>query len=136
MPPCLPVAWHPNGVQYAVACADIICLKFFEIESKIEQYTLSDRLKRNRMSSDYVFQIAWSPCGRRIASCSAHGYIRIWDCEMQRLLMLILLEGHTGGVLGVSWNSESQLASCGGWEWVARVGCCPCGGIGLSSGQR
>lgn len=115
--PCVPVAWHPCGAVCAVAGAEINCLHVYDTQHghSVKEYTLDDRSKRNMMSSDYIFQIAWSHCGRRIASCSAHSYIRVWDCDTRS--MLTLLEGHKGNVFGVCWSAvsecESMLASSG-----------------------
>jgi WD40 repeat protein len=108
--PYKPVAWHPSGFIFATGCANINCLKVYDVE-KNELFELSDRSRRNMMSSDYVSEISWSACGSRMASCSAHGYIRVWDVDEQALL--ILLEGHNGAVLGALWNADNKLASCG-----------------------
>ena len=108
--PCKPVAWHPCGYIFAVGCCNVNCLRILDIEGT-EMCELMDRSKRNMLCSDYVFQISWTKCGDRIASCSAHSYIRVWDMSSQRLL--VLLEGHTGPVFGTCWNDNYKLASCG-----------------------
>ena len=57
-----------------------------------------------------IGRIAWSPCGRFIASPSEDKTIRIWDANNGKCLAV--LEGHQGHVICVAWApTGEELAS-------------------------
>jgi WD40 repeat protein/ribosomal protein L40E len=61
----------------------------------------------------YVYSVAYSPDGSRIASGSGDKAIKIWDAESGRELQV--LEGHTDNVISVAYSPDgSRIASGSG----------------------
>ena len=59
---------------------------------------------------DYVFAVAFSPDGKRLASCGYDRTIRLWDVESGRILHV--LREHTEAVFGIAFNADgTRLAS-------------------------
>jgi small GTP-binding protein len=66
-----------------------------------------------------INRIAWSPDGRRIASPSYDGTIRIWDGEKGKLLKT--LKGHEDIVCCVSWSPDGSMLASGSHDRTARL---------------
>ena len=66
-----------------------------------------------------IGRIAWSPCGRFIASPSSDKTIRIWDANDGRCLAV--LEGHKGAVHCVAWSDSGDRIATGGVDGTVRV---------------
>jgi Tol biopolymer transport system component len=65
-----------------------------------------------RGHTDSVFAIAWSPDGRRIASCSKDKTVQVWDARDGH--HIFTYTGHTDGVIDVAWSPDGKhLASAG-----------------------
>ncbi|KAL2261491.1 hypothetical protein VTK26DRAFT_3936 [Humicola hyalothermophila] len=64
-------------------------------------------------SKHEVWQIRFSPDGRRLASCGTEKPINIWDVE--RLTLIHELQGHSKGEIGeIAWSPDGKfLVSCG-----------------------
>jgi WD40 repeat protein/class 3 adenylate cyclase len=60
---------------------------------------------------DWIYRIAWSPDGRRLASPSYDRTIRIWDVNTGSLQLS--LEGHTAAVYTVSWSPDGKKLASG-----------------------
>lgn len=60
-----------------------------------------------------VWQIRFSPDGRRLASCGTEQSINIWNVD--QLILMQELQGHSKGEIGdVAWSPDSRLiVSCG-----------------------
>lgn len=66
--------------------------------------------------------VAWSPCGKFLASASFDGTVAIWDSKSGQFECNATLEGHENEVKGVSWApSGHYLATCSRdksvWVW-------------------
>ncbi len=63
-----------------------------------------------RGHTDAVYNVAWSPDGRRIASGGADTTVQVWNPNTGEVLRIY--RGHTGTVNSVAWSPNSQrLAS-------------------------
>ncbi len=82
-----------------------------------------------RGHTDTIGRIAWSPCGRFIASPSQDRTIRIWDANDGKCLAVVT--GHSQEVYTVAWSPDGETITSGSAEgtlthWVARTGECRC----------
>jgi len=78
--------------------------------------------------AEEVWQIRFSPDGKRLASCGTEKAINIWDVE--RFTLVTQLEGHAkAGIGDVAWSPDGKyLVSCGfdrSWKlWDTNTGEC------------
>jgi WD40 repeat protein len=66
-----------------------------------------------------VTQIAFSPDGRRIATTSFDGTIKLWDTATGR--EVFTLRGHTAGVVALAFSPGGRQIVSGGIDYTARV---------------
>ena len=69
--------------------------------------------------SDTVFGLAYSPDGRRIASCGADRFMKIFELESGKLVRTF--EGHTHHVLSVSWRADGRALATGGADKLVKI---------------
>ena len=60
--------------------------------------------------AERVTALAFAPDGKRLASASADGTVRIWQPAIGRLMKII--REHDGEVLDVLWNEHGLFSSC------------------------
>ncbi|KAL2018354.1 hypothetical protein VTK56DRAFT_957 [Thermocarpiscus australiensis] len=78
---------------------------------------LSKPLAEPPKQPDEVWQLRFSPDGKRLASCGTDKAVKIWDVE--RFCLLHELQGHTrgskgGGICNLAWSPDGKLlVSCG-----------------------
>src|SRR5208337_2739192 len=67
----------------------------------------------------YVFSVAWSPDGRRLASGSWDETIKVWDTSDGR--ELLALAGHTGAVNYVAWTRDGKRLASEGSDGTVKI---------------
>jgi WD40 repeat protein len=109
------VAFSSDGKTLAVASS--IGIYLYDASSLAEaQFIPTDAA---------VYDLAVSPDGRRLASATADGIVRLWD--PQRGALIQMLEGHTDYVNGVAFSPDGQLLASGSSDkainlWDAQSG--------------
>jgi WD40 repeat protein len=64
-----------------------------------------------RGHTDTLFQVDWSPDGRRVASASANRIVKIWDLTKPQ--DYVALRGHSGAVISVAWSPNGRWLASG-----------------------
>jgi WD40 repeat protein len=72
-----------------------------------------------RGHSDWVYHVAWSPNGQRLATASVDQTGRIWDAETGS--ELVVLRGHDDEVWGVAWSSDGQRLATASVDQTGRI---------------
>ena len=71
-----------------------------------------------------VWQLSASPCGRRLASASADGTVRLWDTRAAlngSTTPTLTLSGHTGDVFTVQLHPAEPLVLSAGYDATVRL---------------
>jgi WD40 repeat protein/serine/threonine protein kinase len=104
------VAFAPDGRSVAVACQDR-ALYLLDVD------THQARILRGH--DDQVFAVAFSPDGKRLASGSWSGEIRLWDVASGGEIRV--LTGHTDKVDSVSFSPDGTVLASASWDKSVRL---------------
>jgi WD40 repeat protein/serine/threonine protein kinase len=105
------VAFSPDGKQLVTASPDK-AVKVWDTENGKELRTLQGHTDRigSMAYSDKVGSVAYSPDGKRLASASADGTVRLWDALTGKPLFTI--RGHSAPIESVVFSPDgNHLAS-------------------------
>ncbi len=69
--------------------------------------------------SEYVYSVAWSLDGKRLATGSADETAKVWDAETGK--EMLTLSGHADAVLSVAWSPDGKRLATGSADKTARV---------------
>jgi hypothetical protein len=72
-----------------------------------------------RGHTDWVYDVAWSPDGKRLASCSKDKSVQIWDAADGS--HVFTYTGHTDWVDGVAWSPDSTRIASTSIDKTAQV---------------
>ncbi len=111
-------ALHPDGDLLAVAGYRALTPVF---DHRIRLISLASgetvRLLKGHFYS--VFDVAFSPDGKRLASCSLDSTARIWDVATGETLQV--LKGHTNGVHGLGWSADGKHLATASMDGTGRI---------------
>jgi eukaryotic-like serine/threonine-protein kinase len=74
------------------------------------------------LHSNFVYAVAWSPDGTRIATAGGGGTgssVQVWDVTKNSIVASF--NGHTGGVFTVAWSPDGQFIASGGGDKTVRI---------------
>ncbi len=99
--------FHPDGKRIAVASGtpgQVGEVKVFDVET-------GERLNDLLVSEDVMFDVSFSPDGRRLAACGADGTIVIFSLD-ERQGSTRFIEDHSDWVNSIAWSPDgNQLVS-------------------------
>ncbi|KII65459.1 putative cytosolic iron-sulfur protein assembly protein CIAO1 [Thelohanellus kitauei] len=113
------VEWRPNKNELVCSGADrkLYMVKFDE------NYQLVSIKNFVTESLRTIRSVAWSPCGRLLATCSFDSISRVYTVDADLQIELVSeIEGHDSEVKSIAWDSNGLfLATCGRdctvWVW-------------------
>jgi uncharacterized protein with WD repeat len=97
------VALSPDGKNFAAAMEDGNVI-LFEAEGPKE-------LKTFKAHEAAVYDVAFSPDGATLATCSTDKLAKLWNWKAEMPAEKAKLEGHTDAVWVVSWSKDGSLAT-------------------------
>jgi WD40 repeat protein/serine/threonine protein kinase len=93
--------------------------EWFYLKGQCHQDLLTLRHSRPGHNSYSVLSLAYSPDGRRLASGSRDGMVRVWNAEHGGAPQLVL--EHFEGVFGVAWSPDGQLLASAGRLGMVKI---------------
>ncbi len=99
------VALSPDGKNFAAGMEDGNVM-VFETEGAKE-------LKTFKAHEAAVYDVAFSPDGMALATCSTDKLAKLWDWKAEMPAEKAKLEGHGDAVWAVAWSKDGSLATAG-----------------------
>ncbi|GER85665.1 hypothetical protein KTAU_42990 [Thermogemmatispora aurantia] len=87
--------------------------------SEQESFSPGQTLLTYREHSGWVNAVAWAPDGKRLASGSADGTVRVWEADTGK--QLLTYQEHSGIVLSVAWAPDGRRLASGGEDGTVQV---------------
>jgi WD40 repeat protein len=73
----------------------------------------------NNVHSDTVFGVAFAPDDKRLVSCGADKFVKVFEVPSGKFLKSF--EGHTHHVMGVGFSGDGKLIASGGADNVVKI---------------
>ncbi len=109
--PVWTLAWHPEGERFAAGHTDGRLLLI---------NTSNGSLFREIACNGHVFDVAFSPDGRWLATAEEHGLCRVWDADTGEESFRIPLDSpHV--VNTVAWSPDGRSLAFSAWDAQVRV---------------
>ncbi|HKV13171.1 MAG TPA: TIR domain-containing protein [Thermoanaerobaculia bacterium] len=109
------VRWSPNGRFLATVSEDgKISLFVLNEESRLTQHFAGS-------TDRHVLDVTWSPNSELFATASDDSTIKIWEAESGKIRLI--LQGHTGGVISISFSADGSLLASKALDGTVRLWC-------------
>ncbi|XGW21746.1 hypothetical protein V3C99_004594 [Haemonchus contortus] len=103
--------YSPDGSLFASAGADGKVVLFEGTEGTKTGELVDESVKTGAAHSGSVFGLAWSPCGKRIATASGDKTVKIWNVPEKTLEKVVTFGDSTEDQqIGISWSPKALLS--------------------------
>jgi len=114
------LAWSPDGTSIATVASDNSPNGTIN-DYSIQVWNVSTGALRARYvgDTDSVFDVAFSPNGKFLASASRDKTVRVWNVATRQLMYTY--RGHRDGVGSVVWSPDSTRIASADWQGVVHI---------------
>src|SRR5262249_28307133 len=116
----LSIAFSPDGKRLASASGDrTIKIWNTDVSSAVARHPDAGKQLETLLGhTDAVKSVAWGPGGRRLASGSADGTVRVWDVQPERGRRVL---DHAGMVRGVAFSPDGKFLASASHDNAVKV---------------